>query len=47
MHTDIFPFIKFDTAPKKTKVSFLWRFFNYEHNKDEIKGHFLFIPWSF
>ncbi len=44
---DIFPFIKSDTSADKTQLSFLWRVLNYEHNKEGIKGHILFIPWSF
>ncbi len=42
---DIFPFIKYDTAPKETKVSFLWRVFNYEHNKN--KRSFLIYSLEF
>ncbi len=44
---DIFPFIGYDTTPKTTKFSFLWRFFNIETDENSTKGHFLFIPWSF
>jgi len=44
---DIFPFIKLDTNPTNTKISFLWRLFNYERSKTETKGHILFIPWWF
>jgi len=43
---DFFPFFTWDSGPKRSKFSFLWRLFNWESVGDKSRGHFLFIPWG-
>ncbi len=43
---DIFPFITWDTAPQKSRFSFLWRVFRYERDAERRGGHVFFVPWG-
>lgn len=42
---DIFPFIKWDTAPDHNRFSLLWRLLNMEQQDGKWGGHFLFVPF--
>ncbi|MCF6177273.1 MAG: hypothetical protein L3J71_16075 [Victivallaceae bacterium] len=41
---DMFPFISYSQNPKRTKVSFAYRFFSVNKSKTATKVHLLFIP---
>lgn len=43
---DIFPFITWDSSPRTTEVSFLWRLFRYRSEGERSGGHILFVPWG-
>ena len=43
---DFFPFVAWDSAPDRSRLSFLWRVFDYRRSPDGTKGHLLFIPWG-
>jgi hypothetical protein len=43
---DLFPFMTWDSSPKGSEFSFLWRLLHYESNGDQSGGHILFIPWG-
>ena len=43
---DIFPFIKWDSGPEKSRFALLWRLLNVETREDGIRGHLLFVPFG-
>ncbi len=44
---NIFPFVRWDSSPEKSRVSFLWRVVDWRTSKTgKAGGHFLFIPWG-
>jgi hypothetical protein len=44
---NIFPFLRWDSSPDKSQVSFLWRVFDWQRSKQKSTGgHILFIPWG-
>jgi hypothetical protein len=42
---DIFPFIKWDSAPDNSRFSLLWHVLNIERQDEKWGGHFLFVPF--
>ena len=44
--TLIFPFISRQTAPGKTRISFLWRVYAHENDRGKIGGYLFFIPYG-
>jgi hypothetical protein len=43
---DIFPFVTWDSAPRSTEISFLWRVLRFKREDGKSGGHVLFVPWG-
>jgi len=44
---NIFPFLRWDSSPDKSHISWLWDMFDWHTSKDNKSGgHILFVPWG-